>query len=112
MMGMSISALDVPVTKAMSGMVVMQGQAENYAPENVQPCIRCGWCVEACPMHLNPSTLGLLASKREYEQMDKEFHLRDCFECGCCGYVCPSNIPLVQYFRIAKSVNREHAEAA
>jgi electron transport complex protein RnfC len=41
--------------------------------------------------------------------MAKQFHLNDCFECGCCSYVCPSNIPLVQYFRIAKTINREKA---
>jgi electron transport complex protein RnfC len=60
-------------------------------------------------MHLNPSTLGLLAVQREYARMADEFHLNDCFECGCCSYVCPSSIPLVQYFRIAKAINREQA---
>ena len=39
--------------------------------------------------------------------MAKTYHLFDCFECGCCSYSCPSNIPLVQYFRIAKSIERE-----
>ena len=107
MMGMSVASLDVPVTKAVSGMVVMEESDSGERP--VQPCIRCAWCVEACPMHLNPSTLGLLASKREYTRMAEEFHLNDCFECGCCSYVCPANIPLVQYFRIAKAINREQA---
>jgi len=112
MMGMAVSALDVPVTKAMSGMVVLEDNDTDLAKRKTQPCIRCGWCVEACPMHLNPSTLGLLAEQREYETMAAEFHLNDCFECGCCSYVCPANIPLVQYFRIAKSVNRDRVEAA
>lgn len=58
-------------------------------------------------MHLNPSVLGLLAAHREYRRMEEELHLNDCFECGCCSFVCPSNIPLVQYFRIAKSINRD-----
>ena len=53
--------------------------------------------------------LGRLAGKRQYRRMAADFHLDDCFECGCCAYVCPSNIPLVQYFRIAKSINREQA---
>lgn len=39
--------------------------------------------------------------------MEARYHLNDCFECGCCSYVCPSNIPLTQYFRIAKALNRE-----
>jgi electron transport complex protein RnfC len=109
MMGMSVAALDVPVTKAVSGMVVLEEQDADLRERPVQPCIRCAYCVEACPMYLNPSTLGLLAVKREYEKMAGEFHLNDCFECGCCSYVCPSNIPLVQYFRIAKAINREQA---
>jgi electron transport complex protein RnfC len=109
MMGMSVASLDVPVTKAVSGMVVMEEADADLGERPVQPCIRCAWCVEACPMHLNPSTLGLLASVREYARMAEEFHLDDCFECGCCSYVCPANIPLVQYFRIAKAINREQA---
>ena len=109
MMGMSVASLDVPVTKAVSGMVLLEASDADLRERKVQPCIRCAYCVEACPMHLNPSTLGLLAAKGEYETMAKQFHLNDCFECGCCSYVCPSNIPLVQYFRIAKAINREKA---
>jgi electron transport complex protein RnfC len=73
----------------------------------VFPCIKCARCVESCPMHLNPSMLGELARKRQYETMEQQYSLNDCFECGCCAYVCPSNIPLTQYFRIAKAINRE-----
>jgi electron transport complex protein RnfC len=109
MMGMSVASLDVPVTKAVSGMVALEAAGTEQHALKVQPCIRCAWCVEACPMHLNPSTLGLLAAQREYARMADEFHLNDCFECGCCSYVCPANIPLVQYFRIAKAINREQA---
>ncbi|WP_455234149.1 electron transport complex subunit RsxC [Thiogranum longum] len=109
MMGMSVASMDVPVTKAVSGMVVLEETDADLRGRKVYPCIRCGYCVEACPMHLNPSLLGLLAAKHEYRKMEQENHLNDCFECGCCSYVCPSNIPLVQYFRIAKTVNREKA---
>jgi electron transport complex protein RnfC len=62
-------------------------------------------------MGLNPSALGMLAAKHEYEEMGERYHLGDCFECGCCTYVCPSNIPLVQQFRVAKQVLREAAAA-
>ncbi len=54
----------------------------------------------------------MLAGKRQYETMQTGFHLNDCFECGCCSYVCPSGIPLVQYFRIAKAINRENSARA
>jgi len=107
MMGTSVASLDAPVTKAVSGILVFDKEAITHEGSKIYPCIHCGRCVEACPLHLNPSKLGLLAAKREYETMEKQFHLNDCFECGSCSYVCPSNIPLVQYFRIAKAINRE-----
>ncbi len=107
MMGNSVASLDVPITKPVSGILVM---AEEKSSNNrIYPCIQCARCLDACPMSLNPSHLGRLAAKREYEVMQDEFNLNDCFECGSCSFVCPSNIPLVQYFRIAKSVNRERA---
>ena len=114
MMGATVASLDVPVTKAVSGVVILPEVAEEAEPtaeSKVQPCIKCGRCLEACPLHLNPSMLGRMASKRMYEEMAEKFHLNDCFECGSCSYVCPSNIPLVQYFRIAKSMNREKSAA-
>ena len=107
MMGMTVSALDVPVTKAMSGMVVFEHSQETRGPALL--CICCGYCLEACPMQLNPSMLGMLATSSDYETMVTDYHLNDCFECGSCTYVCPSNIPLVQYFRISKSVIRDRA---
>ena len=110
MMGSTVASLDVPVTKPVSGVLVLnQAAVEHPQGSKVYPCIKCGHCVAACPVHLNPSMLGQLAAKRQYEAMRDRFHLNDCFECGCCSFVCPSNIPLVQYFRIAKSINRERA---
>ncbi|TNF95094.1 MAG: electron transport complex subunit RsxC [Gammaproteobacteria bacterium] len=107
MMGMATASLDVPVTKGTSGILVFKDYFLDRKKTPVYPCIKCARCVEACPMHLNPAQLGWLAAKREYEKMEQEFHLNDCFECGCCSYVCPSNIPLVQHFRVAKTINRE-----
>lgn len=112
MMGQSVASLNVPVTKGVSGLIVLRDQ-ELAEREQLKtyPCIKCGACVESCPMGLNPSALGMLAAKREYEQMGSDYHLGDCFECGCCSYVCPSNIPLVQQFRVAKQVLRERSPA-
>lgn len=108
MMGHAVASLDTPSTKGSSGVLVLEKDADTER-RKVYPCIRCGRCVEACPMKLNPSQLGLLAAKREYEVMSDHYHLKDCIECGCCSFVCPSAIPLVQYFRIAKSILRERA---
>ncbi|MES9970003.1 MAG: electron transport complex subunit RsxC [Candidatus Thiodiazotropha sp.] len=109
MMGPAVSAMDTPITKGTSGLLVLNEPSIEDESQRIWPCIRCARCVNACPMHLNPSMLGQMAAKRKYEEMALDYHLNDCFECGCCSYVCPSNIPLVQYFRIAKAINREQA---
>ena len=107
MMGMDVPDPELPITMGASGLLVRPA-----APaRRVWPCIRCARCVDACPMFLNPSMLGLLAAARRYEEMAESYNLFDCFECGCCAYVCPSNIPLVQHFRIAKAINRERQAA-
>jgi electron transport complex protein RnfC len=110
MMGQAAASLDVPITKGMSGVLVMRGdQLAEHNQLKTYPCIKCSECVESCPMGLNPSALGMLAAKREYDLMGSDYHLGECFECGCCSYVCPSNIPLVQQFRVAKQILREKA---
>ncbi len=110
MMGQAIASLDVPITKGTSGVLVFRKKdMEQKDALKTYPCIKCGGCVECCPMGLNPSALGMLASKREYELMASRYHLGDCFECGCCTFVCPSNIPLVQQFRVSKQILRERA---
>jgi len=112
MMGMSVASLDVAITKGVPGVVVFGRQAQERLNRPVYPCIKCSACLDACPLHLTPAMPGQLAGVREYEKLEQEYHLTDCFECGCCSYVCPSNIPLTQYFRIAKAVNREARAAA
>lgn len=102
MMGHSVADLDVPITKGSSGFVVF-AEPDIANRGKLHPCIHCGYCVDACPMGLLPSQLGLLAKNTAYEQMATDYHLADCFECGACSYVCPAQIPLVQYFRLAKN---------
>lgn len=110
MMGQAAASLDVPITKGVSGVLVLRGdELADRQDRKTYPCIKCAECVESCPMGLNPSQLGMLAAKREYDLMGSHYHLGECFECGCCTYVCPSNIPLVQQFRVAKQILREKA---
>lgn len=102
MMGFAIPSLDVPVTKGTSGIVVLT-EREIVHIGKFQPCIRCGRCIDACPMGLMPSMLSIYAERGFYEGA-KEYNLFDCFECGCCTFVCPSKRPIVQLIRIAKSM--------
>ena len=112
MMGQAAANLDVPITKGTSGVVVFTAVEQAQVTQQEYPCIRCGQCLDACPMHLNPSYLGTLARNRQYDIMADKHHLYDCFECGCCSYVCPSHIPLVQYYRLSKTILREKKAAA
>lgn len=112
MMGQAVASLEVPVTKAVAGILVFDRRhLAAPAAGRAYPCIKCGECVRVCPMGLNPSMLGMLAAHREYDRMSSGFHIGECFECGCCTYVCPAHIPLVQQFKVAKAILRERAAA-
>jgi electron transport complex protein RnfC len=109
MMGTPQSDLDVPIVKGTTGVVVLT-RAESK-PEATYPCIRCGSCLDACPVFLNPQLLGALARAGRYQEMEAN-HLADCMLCGSCAYVCPSNLPLSQMFALAKSQARRRRSAA
>ncbi len=104
MMGTAQRFLDVPIMKGTSGVLFLTEDKVVHREE--YPCIRCQRCVDACPVFLNPSRLGSLAKARLYEEM-QDYHVMDCMECAACSFVCPSNIPLVQRFRVAKGLLRE-----
>ncbi|MGD8414549.1 MAG: electron transport complex subunit RsxC [Candidatus Latescibacterota bacterium] len=106
MMGAPQQYLEVPILKGTSGILCLTDDQVKYRKE--YPCIRCATCVDACPVFLNPSELGQLARVRRWDEMVK-YHIWDCMECGSCSYVCPSNIPLVQRFRVAKAMLKEKA---
>ncbi|MHB8844656.1 MAG: electron transport complex subunit RsxC [Nitrospirota bacterium] len=99
MMGMSQYTLDVPVIKGTSGILILP-KAE-VSTKSYGPCIRCARCIDACPMHLQPSLIGLFIEKGHYEDA-KDYNLMDCFECGSCTFVCPANRPMVQWVKRAK----------
>lgn len=104
MMGFTLGSLDIPVTKGTSGIVALSEKEISHISK-YGPCIRCGRCIDACPMGLMPSMLSILSEKGFFEDA-KSYNLFDCFECGSCAYVCPSNRPIVQFVRLAKSLTK------
>ena len=101
MMGKALKNTDVPVTKGTSGiLVISEEEADRGAPKN---CIRCGECVDVCPMGLEPHLLMNLTEKGMFERAGHE-DILTCIECGSCSYVCPSHRPLLDYIRFGKSI--------
>ncbi|MGA2612860.1 MAG: RnfABCDGE type electron transport complex subunit C [Spirochaetia bacterium] len=99
MRGVSVTSLDFPVTKGVSGIVAFTRSEARTGPE--VPCIRCGACVEACPWGLVPTRLHKLIARGSITAALSE-GLSQCTECGCCAFACPSRIPLVDSLRSGK----------
>jgi len=99
MMGFAISNLDVPVTKTTSAVLFLTEGEIDTRPHS--QCIRCGWCLDACPMGLEPKEIGIYVEANRAEDTEP-LGVFECFECGSCAYVCPAKRPLVQFIRLAK----------
>ncbi len=99
MMGKALNSLEVPVVKGTSGVLLFhEGQAFR---QELKPCIRCGRCVQVCPMGLEPILLAQY-SAREIWDLAESNMIMDCMECGSCHYTCPSARPLLDYIRLGK----------
>ena len=106
-MGMAISRHDIPITKGCSGVLALDKLAA-LAEEG--PCIRCGRCVEACPMLLSPTMLDKYMRKGMYDEAEAAGAL-NCMECGACTWSCPARRNLTQSCRVLKKViNQRHKE--
>ena len=108
MMGMGQFNLAVPAIKGTSGILCLR--EERVTQFLADPCIRCGACVDACPMGLVPSALGVISERGRFADL-ADYSILDCIECGSCAYVCPSYRPLVQLLRRGKAELREIQKA-
>ena len=108
MMGAAQYDLAVPVIKGSNAVTVL-GARNKYAVEDSQ-CIRCGKCIDACPMKLMPVLMYKSLMSADIEEM-KSVNMMDCIECGCCAYTCPASVPLVLGFRSGKQFSRNAMSA-
>ena len=115
MMGFALEDDTAPIVKATNCALFISSEELNesnseYAQQPTLPCIRCGKCMDVCPVNLLPQQLYWHIRAKDLEKA-QQHNLRDCIDCGCCSYVCPSHIPLVDYYRYAKTEIREQALA-
>ena len=109
MMGVAQYDLNVPTIKGVNAVTVL-GRKNEYAVEDVR-CLRCGKCIDACPMKLMPVLMYKALQSNDVEEM-KANNLMDCIECGSCAYTCPASVPLVLGFRVGKQIIRNAAAKA
>ena len=99
MMGICATSFEAPTIKGNSGVLFFTEEEDKNVKD--PHCIRCGRCVEVCPMNLEPLFMYMYYTKNDYENLEK-YHVMDCFECGSCSYICPARMPLTHAFKTAK----------
>ena len=103
MMGVAQYDLSVPTIKGVNAVTVL-GRNNHHFVEDPH-CLRCGKCIDVCPMKLMPVLMYKAWQGGDVEEMKKN-NIMDCIECGSCAYTCPASVPLVLGFRVAKQVIR------
>ena len=100
MMGRALTTDEAPVCKGTNSITILSGSDARRKPAD--PCIRCGKCVNVCPMGLEPYLLATLSAKKMWERAEAE-DVVSCIECGSCQFTCPSHRPILDNIRNGKS---------
>ena len=97
MMGFPQTTLETPIMKGSNGIIAID---DDYTEAN--ECIKCGRCVDVCPMELKPLHYYKLVAKQDFQGC-KDMNIMDCMECRCCEYICSSKLPLVTMIKMGKN---------
>jgi len=100
MMGIQLDSLDVPIIKSSNGVIAYEN---DHTAE--QPCIKCGRCVDVCPMELSPLYFAKYLDEGNIQGLS-DMNIMDCMECRCCEYICSSKIPLLTKIKQGKTAVR------
>lgn len=103
MMGFSVADIDIPVLKQ-NNAILCFSEKQAKLPQ-IENCIRCGKCAEACPMGLAPFHIAAALKREDLETVEK-LGANYCMECGSCAFACPSARPIVQVMRATKQALR------
>ena len=105
MMGIAQYDLDAPVAKGTSAILAFN--EKDARPVTPTACIRCGGCIDHCPMKLMPVEIERAYEKNDAEAL-KALKVGLCIECGCCAFQCPAHRPLVQVNKLSKTLVRDY----
>ena len=104
-MGFAQADLSASTVKGTNSILCLTNAQNGEAKEDVT-CIRCGACLNVCPMNLQPLYMYAYEKKEDVAALNR-LNVLDCIECGCCSYACPGKLPLVEKFRNGKRLVRE-----
>ena len=105
MMGATMLSTDYYTRKTDSGLLLLP--KSEVSLKNPTPCISCGSCARACPMHLMPMDIDFYTQAGDYIMARDRGGVLNCIECGSCAYVCPANRAIVQSVQLCKQKLRE-----